>query len=82
MVDFKEDIDKARIEERTIDVFSPLNGALTFKEAKQAFRIIRGRTTVKSGERRVEVACGITSLNAEHATPEQLLRWNRPDDPY
>ena len=74
---FREGIDKAhgRIEQRT--VFSPLKGALTFKQAKQAFRITRDRTIVKSGERSVEVAYGITSLDAEHTTPEQLLRWNR-----
>ena len=76
---FKEDLDKAhgRIERRTIHVVSLLEGALTFRKAKQAFRIIRERTIVKTGERSVEVAYGITSLGAEHATPEQLLKWNR-----
>ena len=76
---FREDIDKAhgRIEQRTIHVFSPLEGALNFKRARQAFRITRDRTIVKTGERSIETAYGITSLGAEHAAPEQLLRWNR-----
>ena len=76
---FTEDVDKAhgRIEQRAIHVFSPLKGALTFRRAKQAFRIVRDRTIVKTGERSIEVAYGITSLGAEHATPEQLLKWNR-----
>lgn len=60
---FAEDTDKThgRIERRTIHVVSPLDGALAFKTARQAFRIIRDRT--------IEVAYGITSRSMGSPCP-------------
>ncbi len=48
-----------------------------FPGARQAFRVVRGRTDAKTGAASRETACGITTVPAERADPERLLAWNR-----
>ena len=48
-----------------------------FPGARQAFRVVRGRTDAKTGATSTETAYGITSVPAERAGPERLLAWNR-----
>ena len=67
-----------RIETRRIAARDLLPGALaSFAHARQAFRVIRERTVVKTGATSVETAYGITSAAAERAGPDRLLAWNR-----
>ena len=48
-----------------------------FPDARQAFRVVRERTDVKTGGTSTETAYGITSVPAGRAGPERLLAWNR-----
>ena len=48
-----------------------------FPGVRQAFRVVRERTEVKSGATSTEIAHGITTVPAERAGPAQLLAWNR-----
>ena len=67
-----------RIETRRIAARDLLPGTLaSFPHARQAFRVIRERTVVKTGAPSAETAYGITSAPAERAGPDRLLAWNR-----
>ena len=66
-----------RIDARRIDVLTLPKLLLLFDKARQAFRVTRQRTDLKTGETSEEIAYGITSVPAHRADPEQLLAWNR-----
>ncbi len=74
-----ETLEKAhgRIERRrcaAIDLSdTPWDGYANLYGRRQAMRIERERETVKTGARSVEVTFCLTSLDAERASPEQLL---------
>ena len=76
---FSEDPEKGhgRIDRRHIEVLTPPKNTLNFAHVAQVFRVRRERTQLKSGDYSAEYACGITSLAAASATPQQLLAWNR-----
>ena len=67
-----------RIETRRIAARDLLPNTLgPFPGARQAFRVVRGRTDAKTGETSAETAYGITTVPAERAGPARLLAWNR-----
>ena len=67
-----------RAETRSIAARDLLPGApASFAHARQAFRVIRERTVVKTGATSTETACGITSVDAGRAGPDRLPAWNR-----
>ena len=79
---FEEKIEKAhgRIEQRRIEVLTPLPRLINYPHVAQMFRVTRERTDARrngTGETSIEHAYGITSAPAERASPEQLLAWNR-----
>ena len=82
---FEEPFSKAhgRIEQRTIDVMTPLKGAINYPGVSQIARITRYREVLKTDvagadeEDRTTTAYLITSLDADRASPEELLRLNR-----
>ena len=76
---FCENDEKAhgRIEKRRIQVLQPLRGLINYPEVRQVFRVTRKRDQVKTGEKSIEVAYGMTSLPPEQADAEQLLALNR-----
>ena len=76
--DEQVDLEHGRIETRRIWVTSKLNGYLEFPHVGQAFmveRIVEYKNGRHKGWR--EYAYGITSLSAEQADAEQLLKDNR-----
>ncbi len=81
---FKEKLDKAhgRLEQRSIRVLTPLKGLINYPGISQIARIKRYREPL--GKSASGAASGndcteyiITSLDAQHASPEELLRLNR-----
>ena len=50
---------------------------LNYPHVAQVFRVRRDRHVLKSGEKTVTYAYGITSVPASEASAEQLLAWNR-----
>ncbi len=62
-----------RIEIRTIQVSSALQGYVTFPHAHQVFRLHRTVIHLKSGKITEETFHGITSLTSEKASPKRLL---------
>jgi len=66
-----------RIEVRTLTTSSQLNDFLDWPFLQQVFRLERKVTVPKTGKTCCEVTYGITSLSAEQASPEQLLRMLR-----
>jgi len=62
-----------RLEVRTLTASSQLNDFLDWPFLKQVFKLERTITTLKTGQIRHEVVYGISSLNAEQASPSQLL---------
>ena len=72
------DLEHGRIETRRIWVTSELNGYLEFPHVGQAFMVER-TVEYKNGRHKGwrECAYGITSLSAEQADAEQLLKDNR-----
>ena len=62
-----------RIEIRTIQVSSALQGYVTFPHAHQVFRLHRKVIHLKSGKVTEETVHGITSLTSEKASPKRLL---------
>ena len=66
-----------RHERRSIWTSSKLNRHLNFPGVGQVFAVRRETHEVRSGKRRVEIACGITSLTPQAASPERLLSLNR-----
>ena len=78
----EEDLDKAhgRIEQRRIEVLTPLPRLLNYPHVAQIFRITRERTDARrngTGKTTIEHVYGLTSVPADCASPEQLLAWNR-----
>jgi predicted transposase YbfD/YdcC len=66
-----------RIELRTLTTSSQLIDFLDWPFHQQVFKLERQITRLKTGQSHREVVYGITSLSAEQATPEQLLRMLR-----
>ena len=66
-----------RRERRSIWVSSELNDYLDFPGIGQVFAVRRETVEVKSGKRRCETACGVTSLTPRAASPQRLLALNR-----
>ena len=69
-----------RLEERSCAVF-PLDGdherVADLPGRRQAFRIVRRRTVVKSGKTTEDTVHGLTSLPPERAGPSEILALNR-----
>ena len=76
---FSEDPEKGhgRIDQRHIEVLTPLPNTLNYPHVAQVFRVRRERTILKTGEQSVEYAYGITSVKAKYGSAKQLLAWNR-----
>jgi len=66
-----------RIEVRTLTTSSQLNDFLDWPFLQQVFKLERSVTVLKTGQTRYEILYGITSLSAEQASPEQLLKMLR-----
>lgn len=66
-----------RIEVRTLTTSSQLNDFLDWPFLQQVFKLERCVTIQKTGQTRHEITYGITSLSAEQASPEQLLKMLR-----
>jgi predicted transposase YbfD/YdcC len=71
------DIGHGRIEQRNITTSAALVGYSTWPGLAQVFEIGRYVITQKTGEERVEVVYGVTSLRPERVTPGQLLAFVR-----
>lgn len=69
--------DHGRIETRKIWITTALNRHLDFPHVHQAFMIERESIIKKTGKMSQEVIYGITSIPADQASPEQVLRDNR-----
>ncbi len=67
------DIGHGRIEQRTITTSEALVGSSDWPGLAQVFEIGRHVITQKTGEERVEVVYGVTSLRPKRATPGRLL---------
>ena len=67
------DIGHGRIEQRNVTTSEALVGYSDWPGLAQVFELGRHVITQKTGEERVEVVYGVTSLSAERATPERLL---------
>jgi predicted transposase YbfD/YdcC len=67
------DIGHGRIEQRNITTSEALVGYSDWPGLAQVFEIGRYVITQKTGEERVEVVYGVTSLRPERVTPGQLL---------
>ncbi len=81
---FEEPCSKAhgRTEQRSIHAMTPLKGAINCPGVSQIARITRCREALKTDvvgtdEDRATTACLITSLDADRASPEDLLQLNR-----
>ena len=74
---FSEDPEKGhgRIDRRHIEVLTPPPNTLTYPHVAQVFRVRRERTILKTGEKSVEYAYGITSVAAKCGSAKQLLAW-------
>ena len=66
-----------RIEARRLDAFTLPERVLSFEHARQAMRVMRERTDLRTGETTTETVYAITSVTPDRASPEQLLAWNR-----
>jgi predicted transposase YbfD/YdcC len=71
------DIGHGRIEQRNITTSEALGGYSDWPGLAQVFELGRHVITQKTTEERVEVVYGVTSLNPERGTPEQLLDFVR-----
>jgi len=63
-----------RLEVRTLETSSALNGYLDWPGLKQVFRLDRKTTILKTGEVRMETVYGLTSLAAQRAGAAQLQK--------
>jgi predicted transposase YbfD/YdcC len=63
-----------RLEHRTLTVSTELQGYLDWPGAAQVFKLERHFTRLVDGHMTNEVVYGITSLTAQEASPQQLLR--------
>jgi len=66
-----------RIEVRTLTASCQLNDFLDWPFLQQVFKLERFVTIQKTGQTRHEIIYGITSLSAEQASPDQLLKMLR-----
>ena len=66
-----------RLERRSIWASAEINDYVRFPGVGQVFAVRREVTEVRTGDRRVETACGVTSLSPEAASPKRLLELNR-----
>ena len=66
-----------RIETRRIDALTVPERMMNFAHARQAMRVERERTELRTGETTTETVYALTSVGAERADPAQLLAWNR-----
>jgi len=66
-----------RLEVRTLTTSSQLNDFLDWPFLQQVFKLERSVTIQKTGQTRHEISYGITSLSAEQASPDQLLKMLR-----
>jgi predicted transposase YbfD/YdcC len=77
-MDFRsaKSVDKqaGRLEERTITTSSMLNDYLDWPHLGQVFKLERRFTNLSTGEVEHEVRYGLTSLTAQDAPPERLLK--------
>lgn len=77
-MDFRsaKSVDKqaGRLEERTITTSSMLNDYLDWPHLGQVFKLERRFTNLSTGEVECEVQYGLTSLTAQDASPERLLK--------
>jgi len=71
------DIGHGRIEQRNLTTSEALVGHNDWPGLAQVFEIGRHVITKKTGEERVEVVYGVTSLRPERVTPGQLLAFVR-----
>ncbi len=67
------DIGHGRIEQRNITTSEALVGYSTWPGLAQVFELGRHVTIQKTGQERVEVVYGVTSLSSERATPGRVL---------
>ena len=67
------DLGHGRIEQRNITTSEALVGYSDWPGLAQVFELGRHVMLQKTGEDRVEVVYGVTSLRPERATPERLL---------
>ena len=83
---FKEELDKAhgRLEQRSIRVLTPLKRLINYPGVSQIARVRRYREPLRKGASgagsdndHTETAYIITSLDAQDASPQQLLQLNR-----
>ena len=61
-----------RLERRSIWASAEINDYVRFPGVGQVFAVRREVTEVRTGERRVETACGVTNLSPEAASPKRL----------
>ena len=66
-----------RIEARRLGALTLPERVLSFEHARQAMRVMRERTDLRTGETTTETVYAITSVTPDRAGPEQLLAWNR-----
>jgi predicted transposase YbfD/YdcC len=66
-----------RIEHRTIQVISDETEFVQWPNLRQVFKLERRVTHIQSNKTTIETAYGITSLEQEKASAEQLLGWAR-----
>lgn len=67
------DIGHGRIEQRNITTSKALVGYSTWPGLAQVFEVGRHVILPKTGQERIEVVYGVTSLTAERATPSRVL---------
>jgi predicted transposase YbfD/YdcC len=73
----EREIGHGRIERRELVCSEAMAGKTAFARLGQIFRVERERVIKKTGQRQVEVVCGITDLTAKQAGPKQLLALTR-----
>ncbi len=73
----KPTLEHGRIEQRSIEVFTPPAKMIHDPHVKPIFRVTRRVEFKKSGKRTMEHAYGRTSVAADRASPQPLLAWNR-----
>lgn len=62
-----------RIEQRTLHASEQLNGYLDWPHARQVFMLERNVERVRDGKTTCQVVYGVTSLDAQQASPERLM---------
>src|SRR5262249_22373187 len=71
------DLGHGRIEQRNLTTSEALVGYRDWPGLAQVFELGRHVMFPKTGQERVEVVYGVTSLRPEQATPERILAWVR-----